>query len=81
MDSQNSLTAAAIAAELFRLASPIANKPARVAYTIDDVADATGLTRAKVEGAINRGELKSKLIGNTRVISAEALRKWVSVDG
>jgi excisionase family DNA binding protein len=81
MDSQPSISASAIAAELMRLIAPIANKPARIAYTIDDAAAATGLTRPKIEGAINRGELPAKLRGNTLLISAESLRKWVSVDG
>lgn len=70
-------------AELLRSAisaavESIANRPERIAYTIDDAALATGLTRRKIEGAIDRGELRCKLVGRTILISAENLRKWAT---
>jgi excisionase family DNA binding protein len=53
----------------------------RISYTVDEAAAATGLTRRKIEGAINRGELKAKTVGKTLLISDSALRKFVQPDG
>lgn len=52
-------------------------RPAKIAFTIREAAAATGLTVRQIEGAIIRGELRSRLVGRNRIIPASALRKLV----
>jgi excisionase family DNA binding protein len=49
----------------------------RVSFTIDEASAATGLTKRQIEGAIQRGELKHRVVGRTALIAASALRKLV----
>jgi excisionase family DNA binding protein len=49
----------------------------RLSYTIAEAAAATGLTKRKIEGAILRGELKHKIVGNTAIIPASSLKRLV----
>jgi excisionase family DNA binding protein len=48
----------------------------RIALTIDEAAQAIGTTRRSVEGMINRGEIKAKLVGRRLLIGTEQLRKF-----
>lgn len=48
----------------------------RIALTIDETAQAIGTTRRAVEGMINRGEIKAKLVGRRLLIGVEQLRKF-----
>lgn len=50
---------------------------ARLSYTLEEAAQATGLTKRKLQGAIVRGQLKCRIIGRTAVIPASALKKLV----
>lgn len=48
----------------------------RIALTIDEAAQAIGTTRRSVEGMIDRGEIKAKLVGRRLLIGTEQLRKF-----
>ncbi len=54
------------------------SQPQRIAYTIDEAATSLGVTRRTVEGLIDRGELKSRLVGKHRLVSLESLRKLLA---
>lgn len=56
-----------------RTTSSISN---RIALTIDETAEAIGTTRRAVEGMIDRGEIKAKLVGRRLLIGVEQLRKF-----
>jgi excisionase family DNA binding protein len=49
----------------------------RVAYTISEAAIALGVSRRVVEGCINRGELKARLVGKQLLIAAKSLEGLV----
>lgn len=48
----------------------------RIALTIDEAAEALGVTRRAVEGMINRREIKARLVGKRLLIGVEQLRKF-----
>ncbi len=50
----------------------------RVSYTVECVAEATGLCRRTIYKEMDSGRLKSFKVGTRRLISASALREWVA---
>ena len=52
----------------------------RISLTISEAAAATGLSKRQIECAIQRGELKYRVVGRTAVVPASALRKLVGED-
>lgn len=49
---------------------------AKLAYRINEAAEAVGLSRATIYNAINAGELQMGKIHGRSVIRAEELRRW-----
>lgn len=64
-----------VASALAKAVEQATSRPARIAYSIDEAADALGVTRRTVEGMIDRGELKSRLVGRKILISVEQLQR------
>lgn len=48
----------------------------RIALNIDEAATALGVTRRVIEGMLDRGELRAKLVGRRLLIGVEQLRKY-----
>jgi excisionase family DNA binding protein len=48
----------------------------RIALNIDEAASALGVTRRTIEGMIDRGELRAKLVGRRLLIGVDQLRKY-----
>ena len=48
----------------------------RLALNIDEAAAALGVTRRVVEGMLDRGELRAKLVGRRLLIGVDQLRKF-----
>ena len=55
-----------------------ARKIERLAYTIDEFAEATTLSRAFIYEEIRAGRLKKKKFGKRSVIDAEEARRYLS---
>jgi len=49
----------------------------KLAYTIEEVIEASGVKRDLLYGEINRGNLRTVKIGRRRLIRAEALERWL----
>lgn len=50
----------------------------RIAYTIDQAAEAVGIHRNTMRDAVSRGELRAVKRGRRWLISREALVRWVT---
>jgi len=50
----------------------------QLSYGIEDVVKATSLSRSRVYLAIGSGELRSFKTGKRRMVSAAALREWIT---
>ncbi|MET0012125.1 MAG: helix-turn-helix domain-containing protein [Sedimenticola sp.] len=50
----------------------------KVAYSIEEVAEAVGVCRQTVFNEINSRRLRSAKIGRRRVISSTALHEWLA---
>jgi excisionase family DNA binding protein len=48
----------------------------RIALNIDEAAKSLGVTRRVIEGMIDRGELRAKLVGRRLLIGVDQLRKY-----
>lgn len=48
----------------------------RIALTIDEAAQSLGVTRRVIEGMIDRGEIRARLVGRKLCIGVEQLRKF-----
>jgi hypothetical protein len=49
----------------------------RIAYAIEDVPGATGLTRTRVFQAIREGQLTARKLGRRTIIEATELRRFI----
>jgi excisionase family DNA binding protein len=49
----------------------------RLAYTIDELSDASGVGRTKIYEEIRSGRLRAKKLGSRTLITAEAANDWV----
>ena len=58
-------------------ASPAFSQKHRLAHTIEETTDRSGLGRTSVFGAIKRGELKARKFGRRTLILDEDLRAWL----
>lgn len=52
----------------------------RLSFTIDEAAAVTGLTRRQIEGALDRCELRGKIVGRTMIISRSRLLRLIGED-
>jgi excisionase family DNA binding protein len=65
-------------AELIKAAIvAISDRPARLAYSIDEAAQAIGVSKRTIEELLSTGQLRSKVIGRRRLIPVSALRKLI----
>ncbi len=69
--------ASALLAEFRQLAKH--STDSRLAYTLDETADALGLSKRVVEGLITRGELRSRMAGQTRIVSRAEILRFLGV--
>jgi excisionase family DNA binding protein len=51
----------------------------KLLYTLDEVCDLTSLSRATLYRRIGSGQLVSIRVGRSRRVSAEALRRFITV--
>jgi hypothetical protein len=49
----------------------------RIAYAIEDVPSATGLTRTRIFQAIREGQLTARKLGRRTIIEATELRRFI----
>lgn len=47
----------------------------RIALTINEAAQALGVSRRTIEGMISKGQIKTRLIGRYQLISVDALKR------
>ena len=52
-------------------------EPGRLAYPIDDLADAIGIGRSKLYAEIRAGRLKAKKLGSRTIITTPAARDYL----
>lgn len=76
-DPQTVLVAAMIA-EIRALASA-PPRVERMAYSVDEVAAALGRTRRVVEGLLDSGELRAKMVGRQLAIPRAELERFLAV--
>lgn len=61
--------------QLVKAIEGLACRPPRIALSVDEAADALGLTRREIQGAINRGEIRAKKMGNNLRIAVSELQR------
>lgn len=77
-DNETNQTAAIVAA-LVAEVRQLVKTPDRLAYTIDDAADALGISRRAVEGLILRGDIRSRKAGRVVLIARDELLRFLRV--
>jgi len=55
----------------------LATEPGRLAYPIDDLANAIGIGRSKLYAEIRAGKLKAKKLGTRTIVTTPAARDYL----
>lgn len=79
MQSTDTNQTAAVVAAIVAEVRQLVKTPDRLAYTIDDAADALGISRRAVEGLILRGDIRTRKAGRVILIAREELLRFLGV--
>jgi excisionase family DNA binding protein len=58
----------------------IGHRPARAAYSVQEVAEQLGICQASVYRALKRGELEAVMLGGRRLIPARSIEKLLTAN-
>lgn len=50
----------------------------RLAYSVRELAEATGLSDQSIYDAINNNDLEARFVGTKRVVPVEAAKVWIA---